>query len=133
MIDGMGCSAAYLIGSQCDTLYATEASVGGSIGVVMSIEDDTRQIENDGIKRTIIKTGPLKAVGVGPVTDEQVKHMQSLADDFFGKFKSAVARARPFVNLEATATGEVWIGKKLQDLGLVDGITTLPKLLADWS
>jgi signal peptide peptidase SppA len=125
MCEGTMASAAYLVGSQASAVYATEASVVGSIGVVMQIEDDTRQRMNEGVQTYTLKTGPLKAVGAGPVTDEQIQHMRGLMDDFFGRFKSAVTRGRIGIDIDAVSTGAVWIGKKAEDMGLIDGIMTM--------
>lgn len=129
LIDGLGASAAYLVSSQCDMLYCTESSMVGSIGTVMTMEDDTRQAENDGVKRITLKSGTLKAIGAGPITDEQVQHMKGILDDYFGQFKAAVSRARPQVNLDTAATGEVWIGKKALDMKLVDGISSFDEIM----
>ncbi len=95
----------------------------------MAIEDDTRQSENDGIKRTILKTGKNKAIGVGPITDDQIASLKMLMEDYFSRFKGAVARAREGVNIDAVSDGSVWIGQKAVDMGLVDGITTLDDLI----
>lgn len=129
LCEGTCASAAYLIGSQADEIYATEASVVGSIGVVMAIADDTRKQENEGVKMHVLKTGPLKAVGVGPVTDAQLDHFRSLMDDFFGRFKGSVKRARPQMDVDKVSTGAVWIGKAAQYAGLIDGIGDLDELM----
>jgi capsid assembly protease len=131
LVEGTCASLAYLIGSQADTAYITEASMAGSIGVVMAIEDDTRQAENDGIKRHILKTGKNKAIGVGPVTDDQITELEAMMDDYFTRFKSAVSRARSGIDIEAVSDGSLWIGQKAVDMGLVDGITTLDDLISE--
>lgn len=129
LAEGTCASAAYLIGSQAQSLYATSASIVGSIGVVMQIEDDSRAKANDGIESYTLKTGPYKAVGVGPVTDDQIQHMRDLMDDYFGRFKGAVSRARPSLDINQVSNGAVWIGKKAEALGLIDGIGSLDDLM----
>ena len=132
MVEGVCASLAYLIGSQANQIYCTEASITGSIGVVMAIEDDTRQSENEGVKRHVLKTGKNKAIGAGPVTDDQIAELKSMMMDFFGRFKDAVSRARgPEVDMEKVSDGSLFIGKKAVDMKLVDGITTLDALIAD--
>lgn len=132
LVEGTCASLAYLIGSQADMVYSTEASMTGSIGVVMAIEDDTRQSENDGVKRTILKTGKNKAIGVGPVTDEQIESLEALMNDYFMRFKGAVSRARAGIDIDAVSDGSMWIGQKAVDAGLVDGITTLDALIEEF-
>lgn len=130
LAEGVCASLAYLIGSQANQIYCTEASVVGSIGVVMAIEDDTRQSENEGVKRHVLKTGKNKAIGAGPVTDDQIAELKSMMMDFFGRFKDAISRARS-VDIEKVSDGSLYIGKKAVDNGLVDGITTLDALIAE--
>jgi capsid assembly protease len=125
LAEGMAASAAYLVGSQADEFYATEGAIVGSIGVVMRIDSDERQKLNEGIDPVIIKTGKFKAVGNGPVTDEQKAHLQETVNDYFSKFQMAVSRARPMANMDEVSTGEVWVGAKAQGKGLIDGISTM--------
>jgi capsid assembly protease len=129
LAEGTEASAAYLIGSQADCNYATTASAVGSIGVVAQIADDTRQKQNSGIDVTTIKTGKLKAIGAGPVTDEQKAELNAMIQDMFGRFKGCVMRARTGIDIEKVSTGAMWIGSKAEDMGLIDGITTLENIV----
>jgi len=129
LVEGCCASLAYLICSQAETVYCTEASVTGSIGVVMAIEDDTRQAENEGIKRIVLKTGKNKAIGAGPVTDDQIIQLKGMMAELFDRFKSAVVRAREGIDIESVSDGSLWIGQKSIDMGLVDGVTTLENLI----
>ena len=132
LVEGTCASLAYLIGSQSDMVYTTEASMTGSIGVVMAIEDDTRAAENEGIKRTVLKTGKNKAIGVGPVTDDQIAELKSMMGDYFDRFKAAVVRARTGVDIEKVSDGSLWIGQKAVNMGLVDGVSTLDDLISEY-
>jgi len=132
LVEGTCASLAYLIGSQSDMVYTTEASLTGSIGVVMAIEDDTRAAENEGIKRTVLKTGKNKAIGVGPVTDDQIAELKSMMGDYFDRFKAAVVRARTVVDIEKVSDGSLWIGQKAVNMGLVDGVSTLDDLISEF-
>lgn len=129
LADGMAASAAYLVGSQAHQFYATEGAIVGSIGVVMRIDSDERQKLNEGIDPIIIKTGKLKAIGSGPVTDEQKASLQSMVDDYFGRFQAAVSRARPLAKMSEVATGETWIGEKAVSNGLADDISTMQDVM----
>lgn len=128
--DGMMCSAGYAIGSQAMECYCTEGAVVGSIGVVMQIEDDTRMKENAGIKSHTLRTGPLKCIGAGPITDDQLTELKSMLNEYFQKFKDGVARARAGIDIEAVSTGATWIGKKSCDMGLTDGVSSVDEQLA---
>ncbi len=54
-------------------------------------------------------------------------------NDYFGRFKDAVSRARTGVDIEAVSDGSLWIGQKAVDNGLVEGITTLDDLISQLS
>lgn len=129
--NSMCCSAGFYLMSQCDGCYATPAAMVGSIGVRMVMESDDRQRKNDGIDvEYSYVSGPLKG-GVGPLTEDQRSELTAMGETFFQNFKSAVSRGRPMMDVESAATGQVWIGSKAKDAGLVDGITTLEILIQD--
>lgn len=125
LADGMAASAAYAVGSQAMEFYCTEGAIVGSIGVVMRIDSQERLLKNAGIDSTILKTGPLKAIGNGPITDAQMEKLRGMMDEYFTKFKDGVSRARAGIDIEAVSTGETWIGSKAVDMGLCDGISTM--------
>jgi signal peptide peptidase SppA len=127
--DGMMASAAYLLGSQCMECYCTEGAAVGSIGVVAVLEDNSRQKENLGIRSHVFRTGPLKCIGAGPITDAQIEEYDSMIQVYFDKFKSAVTRARDGIDIGAASTGAVWIGQRAEAMGLVDGISTVDEQL----
>jgi len=132
LADGMTASAAVWIASQADEFYTTEASTVGSIGVIASVIDDTRLEKNAGIDRTIIRSSELKGAGNGPMTPSQFSSIQTRVNDLFGMFKDSISRARPGMNIETVATGDMWIGVKACEMGLCDGIATLDSLLAKY-
>lgn len=133
LCEGTMASAAYLIASQADAVYATEASMVGSIGIITQVQNSDRQDANAGLETKTFTTGPYKGMGTSKMTAAQELEMQAMVDDFFGRFKDAIVRARPTIDIESVSTGKVWIGKAAQDAGLVDGITTMEDLLAELS
>lgn len=134
LIDGTGASACYWIMAQCDELYCTEASQVGSIGVVASITDSSRMEKNAGLEQTVLRSSPMKAIGVGPISQPQAQSLQARVDAVASMFKAAVSRSRP-LDFEAFDPGEVFIGRPVPpargavDMGLCDGIATLDALL----
>jgi ClpP class serine protease len=128
--DGLMCSAAYMLGSQCMETYCTEGAVVGSIGTVLTVEDDSRQKENAGIKSHTLRTGPLKCIGAGPITDDQLTELKSVVQEYFTKFKDSVVRARAGIDIEAVSTGAFWIGSKSVDMGLTDGVSSMDEQLS---
>lgn len=128
--DTVMCSAAYAIGSQAMECYCTEGAIVGSIGVVSAIEDSTRAKENAGVRSIVLKTGPLKAIGMGPITDAQVEEMKARMQEYFTMFKNGVERGRAGIDIEEVSTGATWIGQKAVNMGLVDGVSSVEEQLA---
>lgn len=133
LADGVSASAAIWLGSQCNECYATEGSVVGSIGVIARIVDYSRMDKNAGIDEEIFRSSDLKGVGAGPL---QNNHRSKIIRDvaiYTSMFKEAIARARPDFDFEAVDPADTWIGKDAQAIGLVDGITTLDRLVARYA
>lgn len=127
----LAASAAYWIGSQCDALYCSEAAPIGSIGVIMTIMDDTRAMKNQGVDPVVIRSSELKAPGAGgPLTPNQMQSLQDRVQQIFGMFKDGVSRARAVIDIEAVSTGDVWLGKRAVEMGLVDSVSNFDAVLA---
>ncbi len=126
-IDGMACSAAYWIASQCDAIYGSESSVAGSIGVYMPWMDQTRRYEANGVKVDIIKNseGTYKAAGYPgtALTEEQRANLQASVDQVFAMFSSAVTSKRKRVQAD-TMRGQTFMGSEAFNVGLIDGVVT---------
>lgn len=131
--DGMMASAAYWLGSAADKVYASQDAAVGSIGVYAVLRDWSVYEHNLGVKTNIIKAGKYKASGhpSKPMSEDDKAVIQEEVDDIFGLFTTAIARNRGFTAEETAkvATGRVFIAQKAQDLGLIDGITTLEAIL----
>ena len=111
-IEGMGCSAAYMLVSQCGEVTCTEGSMVGAIGTIMRLDSMDRMLKNEGVDSTILRSNELKAPGVGPMTPRQEDSMRKILNTYFEQFKSAVTRGRDGtgIDMAKASTGEVWIG-----------------------
>ena len=95
MISGMGASAAYWIASQADKVVITPSGEVGSIGVLVALVDESKAMEQQGIKVDVIKAGKFKAEGAdGTWSDEAKAALQGRVDEMYGFFTKAVARGR---------------------------------------
>jgi len=124
--DGLMCSAAYWIGSACTTLVATKTSEIGSIGVIATHYDVSKQDEKEGIKRTYVTAGKykVKAPDNAPLSPEGAAGLQDAVDTYYSIFVDGVAQ-----NLGVTtekvlgmADGRTFIGQAALDVGLIDHI-----------
>ena len=130
------CSAAYLIGSTADKVYATQTARVGSIGVVAMHTDASGKMEKDGIKPTFISAGKFKTAGnpYEKLEGEKLKYLQDSVDESYDMFINAVADARGIDKKVIRDTeARVYGGKKAVEIGLADGIRTYESVLAEMS
>ena len=127
-VGGMMASAALWIGLSAGTVEATaNTAMIGSIGVLSVITDSSKQAAKDGIERIAVRTSELKGGPVAgtEVTDAQIAEVKRTNDQLFSEFKSAVASFRGLSTeqIDAAATGQVFIASDALELGLIDTIT----------
>jgi protease-4 len=120
--DSQCCSGAYWLASQCERFYTSESCDVGSIGVYMALLDESRALENEGIKINAISAGKFKLAGAPfkPLTDEERKMFQAGVDKIYTQFKEAVSRNRSLP--DSVMQGQVYDGQEAADLGLSDGM-----------
>jgi signal peptide peptidase SppA len=130
---GTMASAAYWLGSAASKVYAGPTAMVGSIGVIATLMDRTKQLEQDGITPTVIRAGSKKALAnpYEPVTKEVKAEVQAQIDHLYDVFVAQVAEHRGMSSSEAlkAADGQEYIGEQSVKAGLVDGITSLDALV----
>jgi len=125
-VESVGASGAYYIASGCDKIYANNASVVGSIGVIMEWTNYGDLLKWAKLKNVVIHTGTLKDAGdpTRDMTPEEQVYFQSLVDNMYGQFVHDVATGRHTSDdkIRPLATGQVWTGQQSLPLGLIDKI-----------
>lgn len=125
-VESVGASGAYYIASACDKIYANQASVVGSIGVIMEWTNYGDLMRWAKLKSVVIHAGELKDAGdpTHDMTPREAAYFQSLVDNMYGQFVRDVAEGRHTTagKIQPLATGEVWTGEQSVPLGLVDKI-----------
>ena len=125
-VESVGASGAYYIASGCDRIYANDASVVGSIGVIMEWTNYGDLYKWAKLKSVVIHAGTLKDAGdpTRDPTPEEQKYFQSLVDNMYGQFVHDVAVGRHTTDdrIRPLATGQVWTGEQALKLGLIDKI-----------
>lgn len=123
-VESVGASGAYYIASGCDKIYANEASVVGSVGVIMEWTNYGDLMRWAKLKSVVIHTGTLKDAGdpTRDMTPEEQAYFQSLVDNMYGQFVHDVATGRHTSDdkIRPLATGQVWTGEQAIPLGLID-------------
>ena len=123
-IESVGASGAYYIASGANKIYANDASVVGSIGVIMEWTNYGDLLTWAKMKPEVIHAGSLKDAGdpTHAITPEERVYFQGLVDNMYGQFVTDVANGRhiPADQVKALATGQVWTGEQAIPLHLID-------------
>jgi protease IV len=125
-VESVGASGAYYIASGCDKIYANDASVVGSIGVIMEWTNYGDLLRWAKLKNVTITAGELKDAGdpSRDLTPKEQAYFQSLVDNMYTQFVGDVATGRHTTveKIKPLATGQVWTGQQAISLGLIDKI-----------
>lgn len=134
-IESVGASGAYYIASGCDSIYANDASVVGSIGVIMEWTNYGELYRWAKLKSVVIHAGELKDAGdpTHDVTPQEQAYFQGLVDNMYGQFVHDVATGRHTTDdkIKPLATGQVWTGQQSVPLGLIDKVGGFRMALMD--
>src|SRR5690606_34372824 len=106
------CSAAYWLASACDQIFASPSASVGSIGVYLALLDESRRLEDIGLKVETIKDGKLKGAGASwkPLTEDERAHFQTQVLQIGQMFRDGVTAKRGSVDIE-TMQGQAFFGR----------------------
>ena len=125
-IESVGASGAYYVASAADKIYANQASVVGSIGVIMEWTNYGKLFKWARLKSEVIHAGALKDAGdpTRPMTPQERVYFQGLVNNMYGQFihDVAVGRHLPVATVRPIATGQVWTGEQALPMHLIDKI-----------
>lgn len=132
---GVAASGGYYVSCGSDTIFADEATITGSIGVVGGKLATTNLWNKLGIKWKGYQRGTNASIlsSMQVFTPEQRKHMQEWMDEIYGVFKGHVTEGRGGKlkkPIDELAGGRVYTGRQALDLGLVDKLGTLDDAVA---
>jgi len=132
VVASMGAVAAsggYYVAAPCKVIYANPGSVTGSIGVIMNLSNIEKLMEKIGMSPMVIKTGKFKDIGspYRPMSEEDRKLLQSVANDILATFIEDVAKGRGMEPdyVRSLADGRIFTGSQAVDLKLVDKLGNL--------
>jgi protease-4 len=118
-------SGGYWIASGCDELWARDASIVGSIGVIGSSVNASELADKVGLSYERFAAGKYKDAGTAlkELSDDERAYLQGLIDDYYDDFVERVAEGRdmdPQVIRDTEA--RVYLGEEAHELGLVDAL-----------
>ncbi|MDX1693880.1 MAG: S49 family peptidase [Ketobacteraceae bacterium] len=126
VITDVGASGAYYIAAAADEIYADQASIVGSIGVISDGFGFVEAIDKLGIERRIYNSGENKAMldPFSPEDKEQTEFFQSVLNTVHQQFIEAVKQGRGdrLKDTETVFSGLMWSGEQALPLGLIDGL-----------
>lgn len=127
-VDGMSASAAYGLSSVAHEIVSSRDSLVGSIGVLIQLMNNSKQLEKNGIERTFITAGADKVPfdKDGSFTESFLEGLQEQVDVLYDEFTSHVAEHRA-LSIEAVKGTEanVFMSDKALELGLIDKVMTV--------
>jgi protease-4 len=117
-------SGGYYAACGADKIFANPGTVTGSIGVIAEWYNYGDLLRWAKVQSVVFKTGALKDAGspTRPLTEEEKVYFQSLIDNMYGQFVSAVASSRKMkdADVRKLADGRVYTGQEAKANGLVD-------------
>lgn len=133
--DGTIASAAYWLGCSARSLEIGATTDIGSLGVLAVHQENSRMMEDAGVKTTIIRSGRFKALGhsAEPLSDEGKQVIQAQVDQLNTMFVEHVAQARKTTTTlveQNMGQGRMFIGKAGVDVGLADGISSFDAFMS---
>ena len=131
----MGTSGAYYIAAATESIYANEASVVGSIGVISAGYGFVDVMEKVGVERRVFTAGNNKAMldPFSEIKPEQKQHFESILKDVHEKFVTDVTAGRGdrIKDEQEIFSGLFWSGVKAKELGLIDGFASPGQVARD--
>jgi protease IV len=123
---GLAASAGYMIAVPANRIFAREATLTGSIGVLLETGEASGLLNKLGLSAEVVRSGPLKDEPsfVRPLSPEGKDVLQGLVNDMYDQFVSMVAAGRHMdpAKVRSLADGRAYTGRQALGLGLVDAI-----------
>ena len=125
-VDKVAASGGYMMACVADRILAAPFAYIGSIGVMAQLPNFHRLLKKHEVDYEILTAGEYKRTltMLGENTDKGREKFLSDLRDTHELFKDFVGRHRQSMNMDSLATGEVWLGTRALELGLVDEIMT---------
>ncbi|MEV4149677.1 S49 family peptidase [Amycolatopsis sp. NPDC049691] len=133
--EDVAASGGYWLACAADEIYAHRTSMVGSIGVISGGFGFTGLLERFGIERRLHTAGANKSRldPFSPEKPEDVEWLKKMHAQLHELFVNWVKERRGgrLADTEDLFTGDVWLGAKAVELGLVDGLGSLRQIVTD--
>jgi protease-4 len=134
VMGGLAASAGYMVAVPAARIFAREATLTGSIGVLLQTGEVSGLLTKLGVTADAIVSGPLKDQPsfTQPMSAEGRQVMQALVMDMYDQFVGLVADGRHMdaARVRELADGRAFTGRQALKLGLIDAIGGEPEARA---
>lgn len=124
VVEDICASGGYYIAAAADKIYVNQASIVGSIGVLMDGYGFTETMKKLGIERRLMTAGENKAMldPFSPINPKHQQYAQTLLNEIHEQFKTVVREGRGTRLKETpeTFSGLFWSGEQSIKIGLAD-------------
>ncbi|HSZ91449.1 MAG TPA: signal peptide peptidase SppA [Acetobacteraceae bacterium] len=126
VMGGVAASAGYMIAVPAARIFAREATLTGSIGVLLETGEVSGLLKSIGVNAEAITSGPLKDQPsfTRPLSPQGRDVLQGLVMDMYDQFVGMVVSGRHMddARVRELADGRAYTGRQALKLGLVDAI-----------
>lgn len=123
---GTAASAGYMVSVPAERIFARDATLTGSIGVILETVQFAGLLGKLGVDAQAITSGPLKDQPsyTRPLTEPGRAYLNGLVQDMYDQFVTMVADGRHMDpdDVRKLADGRAYTGRQAKALGLVDEI-----------
>lgn len=133
--EDVAASGGYWLACAADEIYAHRTSMVGSIGVISGGFGFTGLLERFGIERRLHTAGANKSRldPFSPEKPEDVEWLKKMHSQLHELFVDWVTERRGdrLVDTEDLFTGDIWLGARAVELGLIDGVGSLRQVITE--
>ncbi len=132
-IDKVAASGGYMMACIGNKIIGAPFAMIGSVGVVAQIPNFHRVLKKHDVDYELLTAGEYKRTLTifGENTQKGREKFIEDLEQTHELFKQFVAQHRPAVDIDAIATGEVWLGSRAVQLQLIDELGTSDQYLMD--
>lgn len=132
-VDEAAASGGYLMAAVADEILTAPFAVMGSIGVIATIPNAQKLLEDKGIQILEFTAGEFKrtVTPFSEVTPEREQKLLEQLAEIHVLFKDYVSVRRPSLPIDEVATGEYWYGTRAVEKGLADRLITSDEWLLE--
>ena len=135
-VEDVAASGGYWLACAADEIFASKASIIGSIGVISAGFGFDKALNKIGVDRRIYTAGKNKSL-LDPFSPEnkddikRLKNLQTKLHDHFISFIKLRRGKKIDLKNKDLFTGMFWSGQEALELGLIDGIGQVNSILKD--